>query len=398
MSLIGTAMDAGPNPAGWTEAETEHGPGCVRPRPVAFVRGEGARLFTEAGDAYIDVSASYGVASVGHARTEVVKAVAEQSARLGALTLGFTNDVRAGYLRALTEQLPGDLDRVFLCNSGAESAEAALKIARLHAGRPGVLALSRGFHGRTMGALALTAKPGYRAPFAPLDPGVRHVPFGRVEALREAWDPSIGAVMVEVIQGEGGVHVAPPGYLAEVRALCDEHDALLLVDEVQTGFGRTGALFAVDHEGVVPDVLCLGKGIAGGFPMGAAAFGPRVGPLPPGSHGSTFGGSPLACAAAHATLRVLLEEDLPARAAALGSHALQRLTPHVGAGIRSVRGRGLMIGVELRTAAAPVLQELLARRIVALGAGRNVVRLLPPLVIDEDDWDTVLDTLLEVIA
>lgn len=384
--------------AGWVATETEHGAGCVRPKPLAFVGGEGARLYTADGDVYLDASASYGVASVGHAHPRVAAAVADQASRLMALTPSYANDARAGYLRALADVLPGDLDRAFLCNSGTEAIEAGLKIARWATGRTDVVACVRGFHGRTMGALSATAEGKYRAPFAPLVPGFDHVPYGNVLKLDGAIEETTAAVLLEVVQGEGGVRPAPDGYIEAARRLCDERGALLILDEVQTGFGRTGTMFACEGEGVVPDVLCLGKGIAGGVAMGAAAFGPRVGALPPGSHGSTFGGNPLACAAAHATLETLLDHDIPRRAAALGEHAQERLAPLVGGAAREVRGRGLMVGIELRTKVAPVLAALLERRVVALSAGRNVLRLLPPLVIEEDEWDAVLDRVLEVLS
>ncbi|MEM1448539.1 MAG: aspartate aminotransferase family protein [Planctomycetota bacterium] len=384
--------------AAWVATETDHGAGCVRPRPLAFVDGEGARLYTESGEEYLDASASYGVASLGHAHPRVTAAIADQARRLVALTPSYANDARARYLDALTAVLPAPLDRAFLCNSGTEAVEAGLKISRLATERHGVVACARGFHGRTMGALSATAERAHRAPFTPLLQGVGHVRYGDAAALDEAITEETGAVVLEVIQGEGGVRPAPDGYLAEARRLCDERGALLVFDEVQTGFGRTGTLFACEREGVVPDVLCLGKGIAGGVAMGAAAFGPRVGALPPGSHGSTFGGNPLACAAAHATLETLLDHDIPRRAAALGEHAQERLAPLVGGAAREVRGRGLMVGIELRTKVAPVLAALLERRVVALSAGRNVLRLLPPLVIEEDEWDAVLDRVLEVLS
>lgn len=380
-------------------SEIAHGAGCVRPHDLAFVRGEGARLFTEDGRVFLDASASYGVASVGHSHPRVVAAIAEQAQRLIALTPSYANDARARYLEALTRVAPSGLERAFLCNSGTEAIEAGIKIARLVTGRARLVACVRGFHGRTLGALSVTASARYRGPFAPLLADVVHVPYGDVNRLREAVDGETAAVVLEPIQGEGGVRPAPDGYLAAAREATESAGALLVLDEVQTGFGRTGTLFACERDGVVPDVLCLAKGIAGGFPMGAALFGSRVGALPPGSHGSTFGGSPLACAAASATLDVILEHDLPARAAHLGRHAAQRLEGLVDRGAaRAMRGRGLMLALELRTPVAPVLDALRRRGVIALGAGRNVLRLLPPLVIDEADWDRVLDNVEEVVA
>jgi len=378
------------------EVERAHGLGAIAPRPLTLVRGEGAALFDAEGRRYIDATSSYGVACLGHGHAGLARAVADQAARLTALTVGYGSDVRAAYVTELLDALGSPFERVFLCNSGTEAIEAALKVARHLSGRTGFVACARAFHGRTFGALGATAEPRYREPFAPLVPGFAHVPFGDADAMRAAVGPDTAAVVLEPIQGEGGVRPAPPGYLAEVRRICDGAGALLILDEVQTGFGRTGDLFAFQGEGVTPDIVALAKGIAGGVPMGAIALRAGLGPMPLGSHGSTFGGSPLACAAALFTLRTLREEALPARAARLGEHALGRLRAESGRRVREVRGRGLMIGVELRTPAAPVLDALVERGVLAIGAGRTVVRLLPPLVIDEQDWDEVLDAVIEV--
>ena len=294
------------------------------------------------------------------------------------------------------------MPRVFLCNSGAEAVEGALKLARLVTGRSGVIAAMRGFHGRTLGALSVTWEKAYREPFEPLLPGVKHVPFNQVERLAEALDETVGAVVVEVVQGEGGVHPAQDGYLRAVQDLCHANGSLLILDEVQTGFGRTGWLFAHQQDGVQPDLLCLAKSIAGGIPMGAVLMGEQVGPLPPASHGSTFGGNPLACAAGLAVLDVLQTTDLIARARARGAEVLAHLRatlPEVaGHQVREVRGRGLLIGVELRGKVAPVLQALQARGVLALPAGRTVLRLLPPLVISDDDLWQAVTTVEEVLA
>ena len=382
----------------WHESELDHGAGCVRPGPISFVRGEGSRLFTETDEAYFDASASYGVASLGHAHPEVTAAISAQAARLTALTPAFTNDVRAGYLERLTAALPASLDRAFLCNSGTEAVEAALKIARWSTGRTGIVAMNRAFHGRTLGSLSATADPKFRAPFAPLVPEFRHARFGDAADLGRTIDSDTAAVILEVIQGEGGVRAAHPAYLEQVRSICDANGTLLIFDEVQTGFCRTGHMFAFEDSGVVPDVLALGKGIAGGVAMGATVFGPRIGPLAPGIHGSTFGGNPLACAAANVTLQVLQRDGLAERAAMLGTYARIRLAPLLAdQRIREVRGRGLMLGIGVRGRVAPIRRALLERRIITLAAGINVLRLLPPLVITESEWDTVLTHVIEVI-
>jgi acetylornithine/LysW-gamma-L-lysine aminotransferase len=385
-------------PADW-QIESLH-EACAPPkRPLRVVRGSGAVLEDEAGRQYIDCAAGIGVASVGHANPRVTRAIARQAERLLTCPDFFYNDVRAAYLERLVAVLPNGLDRVFLCNSGTESVEAALKLARCTTGRTEIVAAMRGFHGRTMGALSATWEPRYRTPFEPLVPGFRHVRYNDPAALEQVVGERTAAVLLEVVQGEGGVRLADPEYLRSARRLCDAHGALLILDEVQTGFGRTGRLWACEHSGVVPDLFCLAKGIAGGVPMAATCLGPRVPSPPPGSHGSTFGGGPLACAAAVATLEELVERRLPERAAELGSYLLTRLRPaaarsHV---VRDVRGLGLMIGIELRERAQPYLERLAERGVLALTAGPSVIRLLPPLVIEREQIDAVAAALEEVL-
>jgi len=262
-----------------------------------------------------------------------------------------------------------------------------------------VAAMMRGFHGRTMGALSATHNPKYREPFEPLVPGFVHIPFNNLEEAEKSIDDSIGAVIVEPVQGEGGVRPAEAQFLRGLRRLCDARGALLIFDEVQCGMGRTGTLFALEQYGVVPDILCLGKGMGGGVPMGATILGERVAELTPGLHGSTFGGNPLACASALATVEVLEEESLPQRAAELGAHAMRRLADLNDAPlVREVRGLGMMIGIELKQKSRPYLDTLHERGILALPAGTTVVRLLPPLIISQEEWDHVLDTVIEVLG
>ncbi len=377
-------------------AEQRYTSGLYPKRPVAIVRGEGARLFDADGRVYIDCVGGQGAANLGHSHPAVVAAVQAQAATLMSCPEIFYNDQRAAYLSELAAALPFPA-RIFLCNSGAEAVEAGLKFARLLSGRRKIVATMRGFHGRTMGALSATWEPKYREPFAPLVPEFVHVPFGEVEALAAAVGAETAAVILEPVQGEGGVRPAPPGYLEAARRICDEHGALLLVDEVQTGFGRTGRLFAIEHSDVAPDALLLAKSIAAGLPMGAVALHERHGPLPGGAHGSTFGGNPLLCAAARAALRACLEEDLPRQAAEKGAWLIERLRALRLPAAREVRGLGLLVGFELRTRVQPYLQALLERGVLALPAGPNVLRLLPPLVISYDDLDIVATTIAEVV-
>lgn len=380
------------------ELEARHGSGLFPQRPVAFVRGEGARLYDAEGRELIDCASGHGVASLGHAHPRIAAAVAEQAGRLITATMGQPNDRRAELYERLARVVPSGLERFFLCNSGTEAVEAALKFARLSTGRTGVVAFTRAFHGRTFGALSATHEPRYRKPFEPLVPGFAHAPYGDLAAARELVDQGTACVIVEVIQGEGGVRPGAREFLLGLRALCDERGALLVVDEVQTGFCRTGRFFACEHFELIPDLLCLGKAIAGGVPMGAVAIGPRVIELPVGAHGSTFGGNPLACAAACAALDVMESEDLAARAAELGLWVSHRLREAQLPVVREVRGLGLMIGVELRQRVAPYLQALFARGVLALPAGVNVLRLLPPLVITRSELERVMDAIESVLG
>ena len=381
----------------WRDTEREYALEVFPKRDITLVRGEGAWVWDDAGRRYIDCVGGIGVASVGHANPAVAEAVAEQARILVSCPGMFYNDVRARLLAELASIAPGGLTRGFLCNSGAEAVEAAIKLARLATGRAGVVSAMRGFHGRTLGALSATHKKQYREPFGPLVPGFSFVPFNRVEKLRAAVGGDTAAVIIEPVQGEGGVRAASPDYLRAARRICDEAGAALVFDEIQTGFCRTGRMFACDRHAVTPDLLCLAKAIAGGVPMGAVLADERMQP-PPGRHGTTFGGNPLACAAALATIRFMREQRLDERAEALGARFRERLLRRLPARVREVRQVGLMIGVELRERCRPHLGALAERGVLALPAGPTVIRLLPPLVIGEAEIDEVADALLDVLA
>jgi acetylornithine/LysW-gamma-L-lysine aminotransferase len=284
---------------------------------------------------------------------------------------------------------------VFLCNSGTESVEAAIKFACKTDGRSGLVAAMRGFHGRTLGALSATFK--YRDAFEPLLPDCAFVPLNNIDKLKKAVNETTAAVILEVVQGEGGVRPAQADYLAAARRFCDEQGALLIIDEVQTGFCRTGTLFACERFDLVPDMLCLAKGIAGGMPMGAVLCTDRV-QAGIGVHGSTFGGNPLACAAALAAIDFMLDHDLAASARDKGEYFLDRFSAKLPARVREVRQVGLMIGIELKEKSTPYLQALLQRRVFALPAGPTVIRLLPPLVVTSDQLDTVVNALHAVLS
>lgn len=383
------------------EQENNYTSGVYGKRPVTIVRGNGASLWDAEGREYIDCMAGYGVANIGHGRTEIAAALAAQAQRLITCPEVVYNDVRAQVLERLVQITPEGLNHVFLCNSGTEAVEGALKFARLATGRTGIVAAFRSFHGRTMGALSATWEPHYRTPFAPLVPDVTHMRYNDLAAAQEAITEQTAAVLLELVQGEGGVHVANAEYVQGLAALCRERGALLIIDEVQTGFGRTGSLFASDHYDLQPDILCLAKSIAGGIPMGAICLGERVmqsGKIAKGVHGSTFGGNPLSCAAALTTLDILEREALPERAATLGAYMLERLRAIQSPLIREVRGRGLLIGIEITKRAQPYLEALFERGILALQAGPNVIRLLPPLVITEEQVERVLEALEEILG
>ena len=366
-----------------TTLENEHTSGSYSKRPLDLVRGSGVEVFDSYGKRYLDMTSGQGVALLGHAHPRVAEAIATQAHTLITCPEIFYNDRRAELYAELSKHLPNGLNRMFLCNSGAEANEGALKVARILTDRPKVIATMRGFHGRTMGALSLTWNKKYRDSFEDWTIPVTHVPYNDLDAIAQAIDGQTAAVVLEAIQGEGGVNPADEAYLQGVRALCSQHGTLLVFDEVQAGLGRTGRWFAFEHANIVPDIISLGKGIAGGVPMGAVVWNGAHGMLPSASHGSTFGGNPLACAASIATLQTLEQEQLPQRSHELGKWALESLSQLESPHIREVRGRGMMIGIELKSRVTPVLMSLQEQGILALTAGNNVLRLLPPLIVTE---------------
>lgn len=363
-------------------------------RDIVITRGESSTLWDDKGNEYIDCAAGIGVASIGHANPAVAKAIGDQAQRLITCPGIFYNDTRAMLMKKLVGIAPDNLNRVFLCNSGTEAMEAALKFARITSGKNGFISAMRGFHGRSMGALSATFK--YRQEFEPLIPGHSFVPFNKIDKLTAAVDDNTAAIVLEVVQGEGGVRLADREYLQQVRALCDERNVLLILDEIQTGFARTGSMFGCQTLGVSPDIMTVAKAMAGGFPMGAVLCSEKI-TSAAGKHGSTFGGNPLACAAASATIDFMLDNDLPTQAKTKGDYFMDKLDQSASA-IREVRQLGLMIGIELKTKSRPVIEKLMAHHILALPAGPTVVRLLPPLVISEEELDRVASTLNQILA
>ena len=362
-------------------------------RDVALVRGEGATLWDSEGNAYVDMMSNYGVNVLGHAHPAVTEAIARQAGALMSCHQSFASDVRAQFLETLVGLAPEGLARAFLSNSGTEAIEAALKFARVATGRDGIVAARGGYHGRTIGALAATAEKKYREPFAGVLAPATHVPFNDLDALEAAVNSTTAAVVLEPIQGEGGIVVPDADYLEGARHIASSAGALLVLDEVQTAL-RTGAFFACQHSGVVPDLLATAKGLANGAPIGATLMTEEIaGVLGGGVHGSTFGGNPLACAAGLATIEAIRVEGLLERSVALGERLRGGIAALEHPKVRAVRGQGLMTGVEFRVRVTPVLKGLQDRGVLALPAGSLVIRLLPPLVISEAQVDQTVAAL-----
>ncbi|MGD8450855.1 MAG: acetylornithine/succinylornithine family transaminase [Phycisphaerae bacterium] len=362
-------------------------------RNVTLVRGAGARLWDAAGREYIDCVAGFGVASIGHCNPQVVAAVSRQVERLVTCPGSFDNDVRARLCERLIGITPSSLSRVFLCNSGAEAIEAAIKLARLTTGRTDFVCATRGFHGRTFGAMSATHNPKYRQDFEPAVPGFSFVRFNDRQELEAAVTDRTAGVILEIVQGEGGVRVGRPEFFRGLDTWCAQRGVLLIIDEVQTGFCRTGRMFASLHYDLRPDILCLAKSIAGGLPMGAVLCSDAV-PTLRGKHGSTFGGNPLCCAAGLAAIEFMQAERLDVQAAEKGAYLMNALRQCSLDSVREVRGLGLMVGIELRHRVQPVLVDLMKRGVLALPAGQTVLRLLPPLVITHAELDRVVEVLV----
>ena len=366
-------------------------------RGLTLVRGEGAYLWDDRNRRYLDLMTNYGVNLLGHSHPEVTAAITAQATALTNAHQSFEAPARDEFLAALGALLPPPLTRISFGNSGAEAVEAALKYARVATGRHGIIATHRAYHGRTFGALAATADAKYRDPFAPMLEGVRHVPFDDLNAMDEAFDDSIGAVIVEPIQGEGGVRVPADGYLAGIRERCDARGILLICDEIQTGF-RTGAIFAFSREDIVPDILCLSKSIANGLPLGVTVTTESVSErVPKGSHGSTFAGNPLVCAAGAATLKVLGNDEVHSRTAQAGERLIEKLRGLRLSQIREVRGRGLMVAVELKKPVTPVIKAMQERGVLALPGGGTVIRFLPSILIDDAQLDEGVEVLADAV-
>jgi acetylornithine/LysW-gamma-L-lysine aminotransferase len=366
-------------------------------KPIGIERGEGATLYADDGTEYLDFGASYAVASVGHSHPRVVDAIKSQVEDLVYVQASYPVEARTELYEKMATVSPPGLDNVWLCNSGTEANEAAMKFARNATGREKIVATRRGFHGRTLGALAMTWKDKYKKPFEPLAGGIEFVSYGDEEELAKAVDEETAAVFLEPIQGEGGIHPASEPYLKQARSITRKAGAALVFDEIQTGVGRTGAMWACEAVKVAPDILTTAKGIASGLPLGATVCADWIADADP-EHGSTFSGGPVVCAAANATIDVVVEEDLPTHAADVGSYLMESIDD-ADLPVRDVRGQGLMIGVEVKRGANRLLRDLaLEEQVLALPAGRTVLRLLPPLTIGQEEADSLVESLEAVLG
>ena len=383
----------------------EHLMNTYKPLPVTFEHGEGAYLFDSAGERYLDALCGIAVCGLGHAHPAVSEAICNQARRL--LHTSNLYHIELQYKLADALCRVAAMDRVFFSNSGAEANEAALKLARLYGHQKGIAApqvivMEGSFHGRTLATLTATGNRKIQAGFEPLVPGFLRAPYNDLDALRTIADnsPNVVAILVEPITGEGGVHIPAENYLTEIRALCDQRGWLMMLDEIQTGMGRTGRWFAHQHHGVIPDVMTLAKGLGNGVPIGAClARGQAADVFKPGNHGSTFGGNPLAASAALAVIETLQQDRLIDNAGAMGTLMLQAFRERLGTapGVVSIRGQGLMIGIELDRPCAELMQQALGRRLLINVTADSVVRLLPPLTLTREQAHTIVATVSELI-
>jgi acetylornithine/LysW-gamma-L-lysine aminotransferase len=368
--------------------------------PITVEKGEGATIWDADGKKYIDCMGGYGVGLIGYSNKKVIAGIEEQLKKIMISHMSVYNNSRLRFLKKLTDIAPPDVTKIFFSNSGAESVEAALKFARKYSQKTGIISMFGGYHGKTFGALSVTHNAKYRKSFVPLLDGIKFIPYGNVDSLIDAIDDNTGTVILEPIQGETGVILPPDGFLNSVRKICDEKNVVLIFDEIQTGLGRTGKMWAGEHWETVPDIMCIAKGIAAGIPMGVTFLKPKVAEaMRVGEHSSTFAGNPIACAAGNAVLEVISEDNLVNRAAEVGNHfksGLLELKEHHPI-IREVRGLGMMLAMEMRFDVRDILLDGIKNGLLMLYSGRNIIRLLPPLIMDKDMVHqalSVMDSLL----
>jgi len=384
--------------------EDRYGAHNYHPLDVVISHASGAWVTDTEGRRYLDFLAAYSAVNQGHCHPAILHALTEQAQRVTLTSRAFRNDQLPLLYRDLHD-LTG-FEMALPMNSGVEAVETALKAARKWGqtakgirGEPEILVCNNNFHGRTIAVVGFSSESQYKCGFGPFPAGFRQVPFGDAVAVRDAVGPKTVAIMVEPVQGEAGIIVPPAGYLRELREICDEHNILLICDEIQSGLGRTGKLFAYEHDGIRADICIIGKALSGGFYPVSAVLASReiLGVFHPGDHGSTFGGNPLACAVARAALRVVVDEELPRRSAELGAYALERLRRFASPKIREVRGKGLWIGLELNVLARPVCEALMRRGVLCKETHDTVIRLAPPLMISHDDLAWGLDQIEAVL-
>ena len=383
-----------------TNEETILGGTIARRGDTVMSRGEGCWMWDVDGNRYLDLTSAQGVAMLGHSHPALVEAVSAQAAQLMNCPSFFYNDTRAQFSAALVDVLPAHLNHVFISNSGAEAIDGALKFARLATGRRGIVSTMRSFHGRTIGGTSVTWEPKYRKKFEPLL-DVGFVPYGNLEKLDAALTSETAVLILESVQGEGGVNMTTREFMQGAQALCRERGIVLLIDEIQTGFGRTGKWFGHQHFDLEPDMICMAKGIGAGFPMGAIAYTGNIREvLFAGAHGSTFGGNPLACAAGLAAIRTYQDEALIERSAEMGALLVDKLKTALDGRtvVREIRGLGLMVGIDLREKVGKYLKALMEEhRVLALPAGSTVLRLLPALTISEEEIDIGVEAIARVL-
>ena len=383
----------------WIELEEKHGTGVYSNWPVALDKGKGSFVWDTNGKKYLDFGSGLGVVGIGDANATIADAISRQSLKLTHAVNGYyASPVRANFLSKLSAITPNDLDKIFLTNSGTEAVEAALKIARSHTGKSKIIGMIRGYHGRSMGSLSVSWKKENKRMYEPLIPEIIHVPYGKIDKLNEIITNDFAAVILEPIQGEGGVIIPPDGYLKAVREVCNENGVLMIMDEIQTGIGRTGYWFGCEHEDVIPDIICSSKMLGGGIPIGAMIASSKIS-FQRGKHGSTFGGNLIGCEAASAVIDFMLTHNTLEHVKNVGEKAINYLKTQTAniTKVKEVRGRGFMIGIELYEPAVPYLRAIFNEKILALSAGKKIIRLLPPLVTSEDDLMDGLNKIIRVL-
>lgn len=369
--------------------------------PVTIHRAQDATVWDSDGNEYIDCMGGYGVAIIGHCNREVIKAITEQMNKVMVCHMSTYNDSRLQFLSKLKSIAPEKLDRIFFSNSGAESIEAALKFSRKYTQKTGIISMFGGYHGKTFGALSVTYNPKYRKSFNPLLEGVKFVPFGDIPSLTDAIDESTGTVILEPIQGESGIIMPPEGYVKAVRDLCTEKNLVLIFDEIQTGLGRTGKMWAGQNWNAVPDIMCIAKGIASGVPAGVTFVKEEIAnSMKLGEHSSTFAGNPIACSAGNATIDTIIREDLVTKASDTGTYFKNKLLElrQKHPIIRDVRGMGMMLALESRFDVRDILMDGIRRGLLMLYSGRTIIRLLPPLVMKKEQVSRAIDIMDDILT